>query len=213
MAPLRAAAFALDATVNLTAPAPWPDAGDASVIHAASVFAAHSHSRLVEMVSVPAPPFGAKAPGSGRTSTVHFTSDGPVTLVSEDELHETHSSAENTTRGRKIVEGETVVFTAFEGTCVSNLRTNFGERKFEETARPVRPATSRPRNFYTSNGALLSHIHVVARHPDVTQFAVSTGSAAAGLAAVTITTAIAAAPIPPSAFCIAPVVGRLRRTN
>jgi hypothetical protein len=93
MPELRDEGSALAVTVNGTEPSPCPSVEDGSVSHAASLFADHWHSRLVDTLIVPDPPAGGNAELSVCSWTAHFTADGDVTVsVTEDELQEVERS-------------------------------------------------------------------------------------------------------------------------
>ena len=78
----------MDDTRNDTSPAPWPDAGDTSVIQLTIVDACHMHSGCVVIANAPGPPSGPIIAGE-PTDTRHFTGLGFALIV------ETVSQLEN----------------------------------------------------------------------------------------------------------------------
>lgn len=82
--PFRCTGSVFAAIRNAADPSPWPLLPDVITIHATSLEAAHVQSRLVAIVSVPAPPDGGTDCVELVTLTVHFDPDGPATDTAED---------------------------------------------------------------------------------------------------------------------------------
>jgi hypothetical protein len=82
--PRRCAASVFAAIRYAAEPSPWPLLPDVITIHETWLDAAHVQSRLVAIVSVPAPPEGGADSIEFVTVTWHFEPDGPATDTAED---------------------------------------------------------------------------------------------------------------------------------
>src|SRR4051812_15790509 len=117
MPALRRDAAAFAPTVNQIAPGLCPVAAVEIVTHEASLWTDHSHSRLAETVTVPAPPAAANTDRSTWAWTEHFTPVGEVIVVSDDDDEQAPAASAQNNAATACAESERARLVDIAGTC------------------------------------------------------------------------------------------------